>query len=187
MIPSKMRPLLRSIASIRTTLPRYPQASISFPLPRHRELVRLSSTTTTSPATASTAKPTAAGGGSAAAGTPIFATSSTPPPRPKLPYLVSRTPSNNLPVYDEAKAAGSQKLTLIRKIQGDHKALMRDLREALSLPDGTVTLNPITHHVVVKVGPSPFPQDSQAVLMLTVAPQGRHTPAIKNWLMQLGF
>lgn len=48
-----------------------------------------------------------------------------------IPYYVTRTKSNGLPVYLEAKAGGTKHLTLIRKISGDLAAFKDDLMAAL--------------------------------------------------------
>lgn len=116
------------------------------------------------------------------------------PSRPNLPYLVSRTPSNNLPVYDESKAAGSKKLTLIRKIQGDHKALMADLNAGLAIPPEDMTINPVTRHIVIKVRFGAFSHPHLREVVASTSwwsasdfLQGRHTQAIKDWLAKQGF
>lgn len=80
---------------------------------------------------------------------------STPQPAPSvLPQLrfhVARTPSNQLPVYQDSKRGGNLHQTLIRKISGDARALREDIREHLGLQDKDVVVNPVTGHVVVKV------------------------------------
>ena len=81
---------------------------------------------------------------------------STPQPAlsalPQLRFHVARTPSNQLPVYQDSKRGGNLHQTLIRKISGDARALREDIREHLGLQDKDVVVNPVTGHVVVKVG-----------------------------------
>ncbi|OCL11944.1 hypothetical protein AOQ84DRAFT_228547 [Glonium stellatum] len=84
------------------------------------------------------------------------ASASTPPPAPaalpRLKYHVARTPSNQLPVYQDSKRGGNLHQTLIRKITGDARVLSDDIRQHLGLRDKDVVVNPVTGHVVVKVG-----------------------------------
>ena len=72
-------------------------------------------------------------------------------PRTPLSYLVSRTPSNNLSVYNLAKSGGTQKLTTIKKIAGDARALRREMVAELGFPAEQVNINPVTGHINVKV------------------------------------
>ncbi|KEF62961.1 uncharacterized protein A1O9_00936 [Exophiala aquamarina CBS 119918] len=55
-----------------------------------------------------------------------------------FPYLISRTPSKNLPVYETAKNGGNRHITSIRKISGDIEGLAAAVRDALNLPEHTV-------------------------------------------------
>lgn len=97
-------------------------------------------------------------------------TSSTPPPSsqaspsasPRQPrqltYLVERTPSKNFSVYNDARAGGTKKQTVVKKIVGDARALKDEIAEELHFPKDDVTINPVTGHIKIKVG--------QAVLLL---------------------
>ncbi len=89
---------------------------------------------------------------------PLQSTSSERPlstPTPSYAYHVSRTASRNLPVYNDRKSGGTRKLTLIRKVAGDSSALLRDMRDDLSLPDDEIKVNPVTRHIVIKVSLDP--------------------------------
>jgi large subunit ribosomal protein L49 len=73
---------------------------------------------------------------------------------PNLPYFVSRTESNELPVYSDFKRGGNLKLTLVRKISGEVGVLRDALRETLKLSVGLdkdrVVVNERTRQVVIK-------------------------------------
>ncbi|KAK1760297.1 putative mitochondrial large ribosomal subunit [Echria macrotheca] len=89
-----------------------------------------------------------------------------PQARPRPPYLVSRTPSNNLPVYHLAKRGGNYKLTSIKKIDGDKRALQQDLAKALGLSTEQVKIKVPTGHIEVK---------------------GHHKSQVESWLQEQGF
>ncbi|GAM83242.1 hypothetical protein ANO11243_012280 [Dothideomycetidae sp. 11243] len=69
---------------------------------------------------------------------------------PNLPYYVTRTPSNELPVYNLAKAGGNKPLTRIRKIDGDIEALREALQHHFQLKRDECTVNHLTRQVLVK-------------------------------------
>ena len=81
-------------------------------------------------------------------------------PATALPFLIARTSSSHLPVYEEVKAGGSKHITRIRKISGDVERLASAVRLALGLPEhitdvkgkkkNTVSINWTTNHVVVR-------------------------------------
>ncbi|KAB5536328.1 mitochondrial large subunit ribosomal protein-domain-containing protein [Coniochaeta sp. 2T2.1] len=75
------------------------------------------------------------------------ATASSPASRP--PYLVSRTPSLFLPVYQDTKRGGNKKLTILKKIQGDARVLKEDLRTELGLEEGQIRINHVTGHIEI--------------------------------------
>lgn len=81
---------------------------------------------------------------------PTVRFSSTATPVSK-PYLISLTASNSFPVYRDDKAAGSSKRTVIKKIEGDRKALITDVSAALKVPKENFRINPVTQHVEIKV------------------------------------
>ncbi|OAP65504.1 hypothetical protein AYL99_01476 [Fonsecaea erecta] len=93
-----------------------------------------------------------------------------------LPYLITRTPSKNLPIYQTAKAGGSKHITTIRKIKGDLQELANAVRTALKLEEyitdvrgrkkANVVINWTTRHVVVR---------------------GWRGPEIKRWAEVSGF
>ncbi|KAF9918926.1 hypothetical protein BX616_004198 [Lobosporangium transversale] len=63
-------------------------------------------------------------------------------------YFVERTKSGQLPVYSEFRNAGSRTLTVIRKIQGNAKALRTDILE--TYPGTEVRVNDRNNHVILK-------------------------------------
>ncbi|KIY03248.1 uncharacterized protein Z520_01715 [Fonsecaea multimorphosa CBS 102226] len=93
-----------------------------------------------------------------------------------LPYLITRTPSKNLPIYQTTKAGGSKHITTIRKIKGDLQELANAVRTALGLEEymtdvrgrrkANVVINWTTRHVVVR---------------------GWRGPEIKRWAEVSGF
>ncbi|KAL2106881.1 hypothetical protein VUR80DRAFT_6077 [Thermomyces stellatus] len=92
------------------------------------------------------------------------------PPAPSaatsLPYHVSRTASNNFPVYKRIRAGGSHRSTQVRRVEGDPIRLRDDLRATLDVDADDVIVNPRTRHVIVK---------------------GDHMSQIKEFLKQKGF
>jgi len=67
-----------------------------------------------------------------------------------LPYFVSRTQNNNLPVYQEYKAGGNKLQTRIRKVEGNLQFLKNQIEEAFQMEKGEVTINSLAGHVIVK-------------------------------------
>lgn len=68
-----------------------------------------------------------------------------------LPYLISRTPSLFLPVYQDTKRGGNKKLTILKKIEGDARVLKEALRGELKLEDGQIKINHVTGHIEIVV------------------------------------
>ena len=81
-------------------------------------------------------------------------------------YHVSRTPSNNLPVYQDIRNGGTRKETIVRKLAGDAGSLRDELRILLGVEDERVWVGKVTGHVYVK---------------------GHHKPAIEKFLAEKGF
>lgn len=87
------------------------------------------------------------------------ASKSAPPPSPLgaaierkvYPYRITRTPSNNYPIYTLAKRGGNMKLTKLRRIEGDVNVLRKDLQLALGMDEKEVVVNQLTRHIIVKV------------------------------------
>jgi large subunit ribosomal protein L49 len=67
------------------------------------------------------------------------------------PYRITRTPSNNYPVYTLAKRGGNMKLTKLRRIEGDVNVLRDDLQQALGMDQKEVVINQLTKQIIVKV------------------------------------
>jgi large subunit ribosomal protein L49 len=72
-------------------------------------------------------------------------------PVPKPAYLVSRTPSKSLPVYQRAKRGGNMKFTLVKKIEGDIRGLKSQLKADLGLDDKKIKINHVTGHIEISV------------------------------------
>jgi large subunit ribosomal protein L49 len=70
--------------------------------------------------------------------------------RSTLAYHVSRTPTNNLPVYSEFKGHRTLKLTMVRKITGDSNILRNDLEKELGLDKKTCYVKLPAGHVYMK-------------------------------------
>ncbi|ROV91892.1 hypothetical protein VMCG_09199 [Cytospora schulzeri] len=100
---------------------------------------------------------------------PSSPASSTPapitPPR-QLTYLVERTASRNLSVYNDTRSGGSRKETVIKKIVGDIHALKNEIITELGFPKDTVKINPVTGHIKIK---------------------GFHEDKVQKWLLARGF
>ncbi|TGJ84631.1 hypothetical protein E0Z10_g4137 [Xylaria hypoxylon] len=69
----------------------------------------------------------------------------------QLPYFVGRNNLNNLGVYHKKKRGGNFKLTYLKYGEGDLVALKQDIKAALRLPDGEISINSVTKHIVIKV------------------------------------
>jgi large subunit ribosomal protein L49 len=102
-------------------------------------------------------------------GPAAFATTTIPPSNPsptpptlpsRTPYTITRTPSQQLPIYHLSKAGGNKHLTKLRKIDGDLNKLKSDIRAALGVEDfvidrmgrkkENVAINWTTRQIVVK-------------------------------------
>ena len=78
----------------------------------------------------------------------------------KLPYLITRTPSSQIPVYEHTKGGGTKHITVLRKLSGDLEALQHHLQDALGLSKGFidakgrkkqyVVVNQTTKQVVIR-------------------------------------
>lgn len=73
-------------------------------------------------------------------------------------YVVTRTGFRNLPVYLQTSGGGTHLSTVIRRVEGDSQALRDDiiadktLLATLAVDPSDVKVNPVTRHVVIKVG-----------------------------------
>ncbi|KAK5125221.1 hypothetical protein LTR85_000897 [Meristemomyces frigidus] len=85
---------------------------------------------------------------------------------PNLPYFVTRTPSNELPIYTLRKRGGNLKMTRVKKIDGKVDTLRDELRGVLGLQEKDCQVNPVTRHVVLK---------------------GHHKPEIEKFLRERMF
>ena len=77
-----------------------------------------------------------------------------------LPFIISRTPSNNLPIYETSKSGGTKQITCIRKVTGNLSELAATIRTALGLEQyivdvkgrrkETVSVNPVSRQVIIR-------------------------------------
>lgn len=79
-------------------------------------------------------------------------------------YTIARTVNKGLPVYSDIKNGGTRYLTIIRRIEGDPTALMKDILADFPLAEVSVKSN--TQQVVIK---------------------GQYVNEIKEWLIVKGF
>lgn len=86
-----------------------------------------------------------------------FARPPTPPPT-KTPeeqlargYVVRRTSSVQLPVYRKLKSGDTRAVVLIKRVEGDHKKLVEDLKADMDLAAGKIRINPTTKHIELSV------------------------------------
>jgi len=79
-----------------------------------------------------------------------------------VPFKISRTLTNNLPVYHERRNAGSRKRTIVRKFQGNVEELSQELSALLG--------GQKVYHYTGKLEVDGF-----------------HETEIKEWLTKLGF
>ncbi|KAJ4387390.1 54S ribosomal protein img2, mitochondrial [Gnomoniopsis smithogilvyi] len=84
----------------------------------------------------------------------------------QLTYLVGRTPSNNVSVYNDKRSGGTRKETTIKKIQGNAQDLKKDLINEMKFKKEDVNVNPVTGHVKIK---------------------GWHLEQVRTWLEARGF
>lgn len=72
-------------------------------------------------------------------------------PKPKsYRFYVKRSKSNNLPVYHETRAHGSNVVTSIRKISGDVDDLKSLLQKELKLDNKHIVVNSLTKAIKIK-------------------------------------
>ncbi|KAI8948727.1 mitochondrial large subunit ribosomal protein-domain-containing protein [Xylaria longipes] len=68
----------------------------------------------------------------------------------QLPYFVGRNNFNNLSVYQRKKRGGNYKVTILKNGEGDLHALKQDVKDALQLPDGDISVNSVTRHIMIR-------------------------------------
>ena len=86
-------------------------------------------------------------------------------PSPQLPFDITRTRTNNIPVYIDIKGGGSKIVTTIRKVRGDLKELEKCVRSRLG-DDFHYQINELTSQLHIK---------------------GNHKDPIVRLLKELGF
>lgn len=70
--------------------------------------------------------------------------------QPTEHYFIARTPTRNLPVYQESKRGGNLKQTRVRKVSGQTAALVAQLTGALEPRPEWIRVNGVTGHVEMK-------------------------------------
>lgn len=83
-----------------------------------------------------------------------------------MPYFVTRTPSDHLPLYTLRQRGGSKLVTRVKKVDGKAEILRDELRELLGLAEKEVVINRTTGHIMIK---------------------GHHVPKIEHYLKQRKF
>lgn len=84
----------------------------------------------------------------------VASTAAPPAPVPcRLSYLVERTVSGFLPVYNAKRSGGTRKETVIRKIAGNVQDLKKDILADFKFKKDDVNINPVTGHIRIKVSP----------------------------------
>jgi len=69
---------------------------------------------------------------------------------PNLPYYVTRTPSQNLPIYLEKKRGGNLHQTRLKGIDGSPAVLRDELEKELRLKSKDCLVNAVNGHIVMK-------------------------------------
>ena len=85
---------------------------------------------------------------------------------PNLPYFVSRSANNELPIYTLRKRGGNLKMTRVKKVDGDRMKLRNALKTALQVREKDCVINSVTGHIMIK---------------------GHHKPAIETFLRARNF
>lgn len=67
---------------------------------------------------------------------------------PNLPYFVTRSANNELPIYTLRKRGGNLLVTRVKKIDGDRAVLKQQLKELLGRNE--VVVNGTTGHIMIK-------------------------------------
>lgn len=69
---------------------------------------------------------------------------------PNLPYFVTRSRADELPIYTLRKRGGNLKMTRVKKIDGKREVLKDELRQLLRVPEKEVAINSVTGHIMIK-------------------------------------
>ena len=71
-----------------------------------------------------------------------YSPSKGPDPNDPLTYYVWRSKTKNLPVYTDIKGAGTKNVAILRKLEGDLKALAGDLSRDLEISPAHILVKP---------------------------------------------
>lgn len=69
--------------------------------------------------------------------------------KPDLPFSIKRSKYNNIPVYTDYRSGGTRKLTIIKRVKGDLKALEECLKSHLG-NDIITSGNELTSQVIIR-------------------------------------
>jgi len=67
-----------------------------------------------------------------------------------LPFFVSRSRSQQLPVYTEFKRGGSKRQLLIRRVAGNSSLLASRIAADLGVPRDHIAVNSLTNGIAIK-------------------------------------
>ncbi|OAA82183.1 ribosomal protein L49/IMG2 [Akanthomyces lecanii RCEF 1005] len=101
-----------------------------------------------------------------------FTRAPTPPPTKTAEeqlaggYLVQRTSSVQLPVYRKLKSGNMREVILIKKVHGDRRRLLEDIKASLAVAADKIRINPTTQHIEL---------------------QGNYLTQTQKWLLDNGF
>ncbi|KAJ6779330.1 hypothetical protein PWT90_08386 [Aphanocladium album] len=101
-----------------------------------------------------------------------FTRAPTPPPTKTAEeqlaagYLVQRTASIQLPVYRKLKSGNMREVILVKKVQGDRRKLVDDIKASLAIDGDKIRINPTTQHIEL---------------------QGNYFNQTQKWLLDNGF
>ncbi len=105
-----------------------------------------------------------------------FARAPTPPPTKTAEeqraggYLVQRTSSIQLPVYRKLKSGSTREVILIKKVHGDRRKLVEDIKASFAVAGDKIRINPTTQHVELQVRSSaPAPTFTGTVLKAIIS------------------
>lgn len=85
----------------------------------------------------------------------------TPPPTKTIEeqqqqgYVVRRTSSVQLPVYRKLKSGNTREVIIIKKIDGDRRKMLEDMKTAMDVAGGKIRINPTTQHIELSVSQGP--------------------------------
>lgn len=83
---------------------------------------------------------------------PVRQPTLTPEQMEALPYVIRRTPYSHLPVYRVWKNGGTREKILIKKVNGNKKVLVQELKDNIGVTNDRIKINYTTGHIEIIVG-----------------------------------